>query len=239
MGRISLGEMLWLLARGELPAPAQIALLEAAMLSTADHGPHAPSITVARIAVTCGAAMNEAMAQGAAMLGDIHGGAIQHAMELFQSVAAVLASPYSIDAVVASVRQQLDLHDGFLPGFGHRFHTRDPRTRRLKSLAERARVNGVIKGQFIALAETVEVALERVKGKRVPINIDGIAGAVYSELGFSPALGQGLVVLSRSLGLMAHAWEQMSQGGRIKGPVPKDIGYRYEGPGPREVPSAG
>ena len=45
-----------------------------------------------------------------------------------------------------------------------------------------------------------------------------------------PALGRGLFVLSRSVGILAHAWEQSQQGGRIKGPMPPAIPYRYTGP---------
>jgi len=53
---------------------------------------------------------------------------------------------------------------------------------------------------------------------------------IYCELGFAPALGRGLFVLSRSVGILAHAWEQSQQGGRIKGPMPPAIPYRYTGP---------
>jgi citrate synthase len=49
-------------------------------------------------------------------------------------------------------------------------------------------------------------------------------------LGFPPALGRGLFVLSRSVGILAHSWEQSCQGGRIKGPMPPSIPYTYEGP---------
>lgn len=239
IGRIGLGDMLWLLVRGELPSRAQVALMEAAMLGTVDHGPHAPSIAIARMAVTCGSPMNEAMAQGTGVLGDIHGGAIQQAMELFQALAAELAHPYDEEAVTAHLRRHLAEIGGYLPGFGHRFHTHDPRTPRLLGLADRARAEGVIDGRTIDLARAVEAGLERVKGRRIGMNIDGAAAAVYLELGFAPPIGRGLLVLSRSLGVMAHAWEQMCQGGRIKGPVPKGMRYRYEGPAPRQVPDAG
>jgi hypothetical protein len=53
---------------------------------------------------------------------------------------------------------------------------------------------------------------------------------IYSELGFAPALGRGIFILSRSVGILAHAWEQTQQGGRIKGPMSTEIPYRYTGP---------
>jgi citrate synthase len=236
IGRIGLGDMLWLLVRGELPSRPQVALLEAAMLGTVDHGPHAPSIAIARMAVTCGSGMNDAMAHGTGVLGDIHGGAIQQSMEMFEAFAADLPHPYAPEAVAERLRAYLKGRDAFLPGFGHRFHKHDPRTPRLLSIADKASKEGVIDGKLIDLARAVETALDAVKGKRIGMNIDGAAAAVYLELGFAPPLGRGLLVLSRSMGVMAHAWEQMRQGERIKGPVPKGMRYRYEGPAQRPVP---
>src|SRR5258705_13688130 len=58
IGRIRFPDMVWLMLRGELPTPAQSALLEAAMVAAVDHGPHAPSIAISRMAVTCGLPLN-------------------------------------------------------------------------------------------------------------------------------------------------------------------------------------
>ena len=62
IGRVSFAEMVWLLTRGELPAPNAAKLLEAALVAAVDHGPQAPSIAVARMAMTCGVDINNAMA---------------------------------------------------------------------------------------------------------------------------------------------------------------------------------
>ena len=75
IGRVSFAEMVWLLTRGELPKPAEAKLLEAALVAAVDHGPQAPSIAVARMAITCGIGINNAMASAINVLGDIHGGA--------------------------------------------------------------------------------------------------------------------------------------------------------------------
>lgn len=50
-----------------------------------------------------------------------------------------------------------------------------------------------------------------------------------------PTLDRGLLLLSRAVGILAHAWEQTQQGGRIKGPMPPDFLYRYEGSDPRPL----
>ena len=67
------------------------------------------------------------------------------------------------------------------------------------------------------------------------MNIDGATAVIFSELGFAPALGRGIFILSRSVGILAHAWEQTQQGGRIKGPMSPEIPYRYTGPATRDL----
>ncbi len=53
------------------------------------------------------------------------------------------------------------------------------------------------------------------------MNIDGAAAVIYAELGFDAPLARGLFCRSRSVGILARAWEQTQQGGRKKGPLPK------------------
>ena len=61
------------------------------------------------------------------------------------------------------------------------------------------------------------------------MNIDGATAAIYCELGFPPVLGRGLFILSRSVGILAHAYEQSQFAERIKGPMPPSIPYTYTG----------
>ena len=68
------------------------------------------------------------------------------------------------------------------------------------------------------------------------MNIDGATAVIYTELGFPPPLARGLFCLSRSVGILAHAWEQTCQGGRNKGPLPREVIWTYDGPPPRPVP---
>lgn len=70
------------------------------------------------------------------------------------------------------------------------------------------------------------------------MNIDGITAVIFCELGFEPELGRGLFILSRSVGILAHAWEQKQRGRRIMGPMPPAIPYRYSGPARRDLPDA-
>ena len=230
IGSISFPQMIWLMLRGDLPSPEQGALLEAALVSAVDHGPQAPSIAISRMAVTCGLPLNGAMASAINVLDDIHGGAGEQCMELYAEIARRIDGGTALEPAVQEALDAFAVQHGkIIPGFGHRFHPTDPRSPRLLSLVDAAREKGVIAGRFADIGRAVESELQRRKGRKIPMNIDGATAVIYAELGFSAPLGRGLFILSRSVGILAHAWEQSQQGGRIKGPMPPSIAYEYTG----------
>jgi len=238
IGRIGFAQMVWLMTRGELPTPAQAALLDAVLMSAVDHGPQAPSIAIARMAATCGVGLNSAMASAVNVLGDVHGGAGEQAMALYLDIAERLdRGAAESEAVANAIDDFVAAHGKFIPGFGHRFHPVDPRTAPLLALVDRAAVADEVSGRFAHIARAVEEGLSlRKGGRRIPMNIDGATAVIYAELGFPPPLARGLFCLSRSVGILAHAWEQTQQGGRNKGPLPRQCIPTYDGPEPREVP---
>lgn len=239
IGKLSFPQMIWLMLRGDLPTPQQAALLEAALVSAVDHGPQAPSISIARMAVTCGAELNNAMASAINVLADIHGGAGQQCMELYFDIDRRMKNGASLaEAVDAGLDAWIAEHGKVIPGFGHRFHPIDPRAVKMIPMVEEAEKAGVVSGNFARIGRQVEATLEARKGKRIPMNIDGVTAVIYAELGFPAELGRGLFILSRSVGILAHAWEQYQQGGRIKGPMPPSVPYTYAGPARRKLPDS-
>lgn len=234
IGQVSFPQMIWLMLRGELPSPEQAKLLEASLVAAVDHGPQAPSIAIARMSVTCGLPLNGAMASAINVLDDVHGGAGEQCLALYQDIAARLpegdTSEAAIDtAVDAGLDAFVAEHGKIIPGFGHRFHPIDPRVAPLIAMVNEAAEQGHVQGIYARIARGVERAILRRTGKPLPMNIDGITAAVYGELGFAPALARGIFILSRSVGILSHAWEQSQQSHRIKGPMPTGIPYRYTG----------
>lgn len=234
IGNLSFCEMVWLMTRGELPKPDQAKLLELAMVAAVDHGPQAPSIATARMAVSCGLGLNGALASAVNMLDDVHGGAGEQAVELFQSVLAAKDKGACLDDAARSVvvhwRQD---RTRYVPGYGHRFHKPvDPRGPRILDLVRQAANEGTVTGEFVDIAEAVGSAIESETGHRLALNIDGATAVVYAELGFPPPLARGMFCLSRSVGIIAHAWEQTGRGERNKGPTPPMYRWLYEGPNP-------
>jgi citrate synthase len=237
IGNVRFPEMIWLMLRGELPTATQGNLLEAALVPGVDHGPHAPSIAIARMAVTCGLPVNGAMASAINVLDDIHGGAGQQCMELYGEIDAEAgAAGDLVDAAEIVIRRHMAAGEKIVPGFGHRFHPIDPRPAPLFKLVAKAVAEGAVAGRHAAIGKAVSDALERIKDRHIPINIDGITAVIFCELGFEPELGRGLFILSRAVGILAHAWEQKKRGRRIMGPMPKEIPFRYSGPARRAVP---
>ncbi|AXO14964.1 citryl-CoA lyase [Thalassospira indica] len=239
IGNISFPTMIWLMTRGELPSAPQAKLLEAALVSAIDHGPQAPSIAIARMAATCGVGLNNAMASAVNVLGDVHGGAGEQAVALYHDIAARMDAGQDMTAAVSDgLDHQIAEHGKHVPGFGHRFHPVDPRAPRLLALVRDAALEGHVLGRYGEIASAIEAELLTRKGKRIPMNIDGATAVIYAELGFAPELARGLFCLSRSVGILAHAWEQTQQGGRNKGPIPRRMIWNYTGPDRRPVPDS-
>ncbi|HVL56906.1 MAG TPA: citryl-CoA lyase [Burkholderiaceae bacterium] len=238
IGRIGFVEMIWLMTRGDLPSRRQADLLEAALTAAVDHGPQAPSIAVARMAATCGVGLNNAIASAVNVLGDVHGGAGERALQLYRAIAARVGRGEAFGAAIAAgVDDETAQYGRYVAGFGHRFHPIDPRAPRLLELVDAAARDGAVAGEHARIARGIENELAaRRGGRRVPMNIDGATAVIYGELGFDPPLARGLFCLSRSVGILAHAWEQMQQGGRNKGPLPPQYRWRYDGEPPRPVP---
>lgn len=235
IGTVGFAQMIWLMLRGELPSPVQAELLELTLVAAVDHGPQAPSIAAARMAASCGLDLNNAMATGINMLGDVHGGAGQQCMELLTRLRAQVAAGADPSDVAAAAVEDHRTRKAFIPGFGHRFHPRDPRRDPLICAVQQAAGDGVVSGRYIELAVALESALAARGSRPVPMNIDGATATIYCELGFASELGRGLFVLSRSVGILAHAWEQRGEPTRIKGPLPRNILPTYTGPPPRRL----
>src|SRR5581483_6063242 len=88
------------------------------------------------------------------------------------------------------------VEDGLTPpGFGHRFHTRDPRAARLFQMA----LELELEGEHVRLLRAVEGALvERAADfdRPLPVNVDGAIAAICADLGFAYELGNAVFLIS-------------------------------------------
>ena len=135
MGRVTFGESIYLLMMGEMPSPGVGRLMEAMLVSFIDHGATPPSTLAARNTATTGAPLRACVAAGLLGFGRYHGGDIESCMSFLDSgLEMVRGGATYREAAERLVQRSIDAAE-VPPGFGHRYHTRDPRAARLFQMA--------------------------------------------------------------------------------------------------------
>ena len=83
--KIKFGDMVFLLLKGRLPSLKESKIFNHVLVSFCDHGVTPPSTQTARLITSSGSPMNSAAAGAFLSFGHKHAGAIEKAMELYQS----------------------------------------------------------------------------------------------------------------------------------------------------------
>lgn len=231
MGRLGFSDSIYLLLTGELPTRSIGRLMSAIFVSGIDHGVTPPSTLAARNVATTGAAIGECVSAGIAGFGPWHGGDVATTMRLLDAGLALMRGGMGLDDAARQIVDRSLAEGEVPPGFGHRYHTRDPRAGRLLQMA----LELELEGEHARLLRAMERALQRriPDGETPTINIDGAIAAVCGDLGFDPEMGTALFLISRVPGLVAHAREERLQP-RMRQIDP--TAHVYEGPRERRLP---
>jgi citrate synthase len=233
MGRLSFAEAVYLLLMGELPTPSIGRMFNAILVSSIDHGVTPPSTMAARNVATTGAPMKDSVAAGILGFGPHHGGDIESCMRFLDNGLAMVRGGKKLqDAANALVEECLS-QEQTPPGFGHRFHTRDPRASRLFQMA----LELELEGEHVPILRAIERAIEARKdkfGRPMPVNVDGAIAAISADLGFDHELGNAVFLVSRLPGLIAHAHEERTRQTPMRQIDPKD--HDYDGSDERRLP---
>ncbi len=233
MGRLGFAEAVYPLLMGELPTPAIGRMLNAVLVSSIDHGVTPPSTLAARNVATSGAPMKDCVAAGILAFGPHHGGDIESCMRFLDGGLTLIRSGKTLQQAAEAIVGECVKADEVPPGFGHRFHTRDPRAARLFQMALELEVEG----EHVRLIRVTERALEvhiPHYGRPLPVNVDGAIAAICADLGFAYELGNAIFLISRLPGLIAHAHEERTRQSPMRQIDPKDHGY--DGAGQRRLP---
>ncbi|MHC4413870.1 MAG: citryl-CoA lyase [Planctomycetota bacterium] len=229
MGRIGFGSAVYLILRGELPGEKIGRLMEALLVASIDHGVTPPSAVAARTIASTGAGLGAAVAGGILSINRYHGGAIEDcARQLGEIIRRVQDGGQSLDVVAEAVLGEMKAGGRRMAGFGHRIHTDDPRTRELFALAGETG----LEGRHMEAARAVERVFTAA-GKSLPMNVDGAMAAVLADLGFEPSVMNGLFMIARMPGLVAHAVEEQARQRPMRSIEPR--GHVYDGPPSREL----
>ncbi len=233
MGRLSFADAVYLLLMGELPTPAIGRMLNAVLVSSIDHGVMPPSTLAARNVATSGAPLKDCVAAGILAFGPHHGGDIESCMLFLDAGLTLVRSGRSLQEAAETIVEECARENTVPPGFGHRFHTRDPRAGRLFQMA----LELELEGEHVRLLRAAERALEARKdryGRALPVNVDGAIAAICADLGFAYELGNAVFLISRLPGLIAHAHEERTRQAPMRQIDPKD--HDYDGSRERRLP---
>jgi citrate synthase len=230
MGRLTFGEAIYLLFMGEVPSPGIGRLMEAILVSFIDHGATPPSTLAARNTATTGAATRACVAAGLLGFGKFHGGDIESCMQFLDQGLEMVRKGASYRDAAERLVEQTTATDVPLPGFGHRFHTRDPRAARLFQMALELEVEA----EHIQMIRAVDIVLNENLAEHVPVNIDGAIAAVCGDIGIPASIANALFIISRAPGIAAHAEEERTRQTPMRQIDPKD--HIYDGPSERRLP---
>ena len=233
MGRLGFAEAVYLLLMGELPTPAIGRMLNAVLVSSLDHGVMPPSTLAARNVATSGAPLKDCVAAGILAFGPHHGGDIESCMRFLDKGLSLVRGGKTLQEAAETIVQECVAQHEVPPGFGHRFHTRDPRAARLFQMS----LELELEGEHVRMLRALERALDAVKdrfGRALPVNVDGAIAAISADLGFAYELGNAVFLISRLPGLIAHAHEERSRQAPMRQIDPKD--HDYDGARQRRLP---
>jgi citrate synthase len=196
MGKTTFTELSFLLVRGRPPSPEETRMLDAVLVSLADHG-LTPTVLAARLTYT-GApeSLQGAIAAGLLGAGSVFLGVVEDSVRFLDEIG---------DDVAGGVARELEAGRR-IPGLGHPIHkVQDPRTPRIYAIAEET---GLL-GPYLTRLSEVADAHAKQTGRELPVNGAGVAGAALADLGFPAPLLRGFALLARTAGLLGHLAEEM------------------------------
>ena len=212
MGKLTLTQLTYLLVTRREPTTQQTAVLDAVLVSLADHG-LTPSALAARLTYT-GApeAIQGAVAAGLLGAGSVFlgpaGDTAQFLHDALGEHATGAPDDATLTAIAAEAVDRCRQAGARVPGLGHPVHKDvDPRTPRLYAIAAE---EGLL-GPHLRLLEMVAAVSEERTGKHLPVNGAGAGGAALVDLGLPPSSARGVVLIARTAGLVAHLVEEAEQ----------------------------
>jgi citrate synthase len=182
-------------------------MLEALVVACMDHGFTPPSTQACVLAASTRVPYEVAVAIGVGSITDVHGGASSQAAEFYADflLKARTQGTDRSEVLEALMREALSRGQR-IPGLGHRIHTADPRCDALWSVAEETGVAA----ECVQASKLASNIFSRVRGTSLPMNVDGVIGAIVTDMGLPPIIGTLVFVLGRVAGLSAHYFEEIN-----------------------------
>jgi len=215
LGKVSLGQMAFLEIYGRLPTVQECRVFESLIVALVEHG-LTPSVLAARLTyLGAPESFQGAIAAGLSGLGNTFVGSVEGAARMLQESAANAEPTQAARTIVDGFRAR----KAIVPGIGHPIHKDvDPRSDRIFAIAREEGFSGA----HVRLMRQVAVQASETFGRHLPVNVSGAIGAVASELGLDWRICRGIGVVARSIGLVAHLFEE------IRNPLARELWLRAD-----------
>ncbi len=224
IGSLSFTEAIFLVLKGELPSEKEKRIMDAVFVSLVEHSIAPPSVIAGRAVASGGNSLHVGVGAGILAFGEAHGGALEGAMRFLQENA---------EKDPEHVVEEYFRYGKRIPGYGHRYYKNyDPRSIKIMEIAKREGIYG----KYCKFAQEVEKSIEKLKGKKLVMNVDGAVASVVSEMGFDWRLGKGFFIIGRTAGLVAHIYEELTMEKPFSKRLDEEKEVEYLGLNPRELP---
>jgi citrate synthase len=232
IGDRSYAEGVFLTLRGELPTREEARMMDAMLNSLLDHGFVAASVLAARYAASGNPQLVPGTAAGLLTAGS-NTISPQHSAEfLDRAVKTMREEKLSLEETAKRVVAAVRAEKRRIPGLGHPTHKGDDfRAVKLRKIAAEC---GFV-GDKVTMFEAIHAEFLRVTGRQgLCINVDGMLGALMSEMGFRPMQMAAVALLAVLPGIMAHVIEEIEEGKPLR--IVRDEDCDYLGKPERPVP---
>ena len=233
IGDYSFAEGVFLTLRGELPTRQEARMTDAMLNSLLDHGFVAASVLAARYAASGNPQLVPGTAAGLLTAGS-NTISPQHSAEFLENALKMMrAENLSLEETARRVVAKVRAEKRRIPGLGHPTHKGDDfRARKLRKIAAE---NGLL-GDKIRMFEAIHAEFCASTGKQgICINVDGMLGAIMSEMGLRPMQMAAVALLAVLPGIMAHVIEEIEEGKPLR--IVRDEDNDYFGAPERPLPA--
>lgn len=226
ISELSFEELVWLLLTGKDATEPQRTAIRYSLLAAADHGLAAPSVASARINASTRGNLVTSVAVGLiAFGGPSHGGAAEESASLFTRIVAQVRVGVALAEAVTELCGAI-LDSGLrVPGYGHPYHSVDPRIAQLLDVMPESRDH---RDAALAVAEYLS---DRLK-KPLKLNADAAVSSLLLDAGLEAGQVCLITAIGRSAGLAAHVWEEHQREAPFRAPAIDTVLYEANGADP-------
>lgn len=214
VGQVPYTDAIILCLRGELPDAVESRVINAVFTAAMDHQFLNATALAGRVVVSANPDPIVGIAAGVLSFGKVTAGVPSFVVEV---ISAYYDADASTNERARQAKKMIDDHrerGTRVPGFGHPLHDidGDHYTFRARLLHEQVTAAGLRMDGAISFYEQAHTAFMEAVGKQLPINVDGLMGAIFTELGYEPLEVHALAPFTMLPGIVAHVIEEIRDG---------------------------